>query len=77
MSKKNETFRSSTVELLFAEFNEVLRMTNEPDFAIANRCPEDQRAELVSLMNVAVLAFRAFAKERAERLHRPARAAVS
>lgn len=51
-------------EQLLAEFNEALRVHGRPDFSILERCPAASRKELLSLMNVAALAYRALAPER-------------
>jgi hypothetical protein len=55
---------NTATEILLAEFNEVLRLEGRPDFAILERCPEGDRKELLSLMNVALLAYLALAPER-------------
>ncbi len=54
----------SAVETLLAEFNEILRVQGRPDFSLLDRCPAGERKELLSLMNVSALAFRALAPER-------------
>jgi len=51
------------VELL-AEFNETLLRERRPDFSLLERCPSSERKELLSLMNVVALAYRALAPER-------------
>jgi len=61
MSSGNQ---SAAVEALLAEFNETLRVQGRPDFSLLERCPPDERKELLSLMNVSALAFRALAPER-------------
>jgi hypothetical protein len=50
-----------------ADFNEALRLEGRPDFSILERCPELYRRELLSLMNVAALAYRALEPERTAR----------
>ncbi|HZF10369.1 MAG TPA: hypothetical protein VFE33_16385 [Thermoanaerobaculia bacterium] len=64
MSSRVEAGPSAAVETLLAEFNETLRVEGRPDFSLLDRCPPDQRQELLSLMNVSALAFRALAPER-------------
>ena len=54
------------VESLFAEFNECLRVTGEANFSLLDACPPASRRELRSLMNVAVLAYRALQQQREE-----------
>jgi hypothetical protein len=54
----------AAVEELLAEFNETLRREGRPDFSLLERCPPSERKELLSLMNVAALAYRALAPER-------------
>jgi hypothetical protein len=66
---------SVAVEELLAEFNESLRVQGRPDFSLLDRCPSDQRKELLSLMNVAALAYRALAPEREAFKARRAKAA--
>ena len=56
--------QATITEELFAEFNEILRTTGHPDFALLERCPEPHRKELRSLMNVAALAYLALAPDR-------------
>jgi hypothetical protein len=63
MSSKVEADQSA-VETLLAEFNEKLRAQGRPDFSLLDRCPVSERKELLSLMNVSALAFRALAPER-------------
>ena len=55
------------VERLLADFNEALRLHGRPDFSIIERCPVPYRKELLSLCNVAALAYRALAPEREAR----------
>jgi hypothetical protein len=55
------------IEQLLADFNEVLRLEGRADFSILERCPEIYRRELLSLMNVAALAYRALEPEREAR----------
>ena len=55
------------VERLLADFNEALRLHGRPDFSIVERCPVMYRKELLSLCNVAALAYRALAPEREAR----------
>lgn len=64
MALRVEVRSSVAVEEILAEFNEGLRVQGRPDFSLLDRCPSDQRKELLSLMNVAALAFRALAPER-------------
>lgn len=64
MKPNAESINTTVVEELFGEFNENLRATGQPDFAILERCPEAHRRELRSLMNVAALAYRALEPER-------------
>lgn len=56
---------NTAIEVLLAEFHEALRLHGRPDYSILGRCPEGSRKELLSLMNVAALAHRALASERA------------
>jgi hypothetical protein len=58
------------VEELLYEFNEGLRLEGHPHFEILERCPEPQRRELLALMNVATLAWKALEPER--KAHRAA-----
>jgi hypothetical protein len=58
---------NAIVEHLLADFNEALRLEGRPDFSILERCPEPYRRELLSLMNVAALAYRALEPERIAR----------
>lgn len=55
------------VEQLLADFNEALRLQGRPDFSIIERCPVPYRKELLSLCNVAALAWRALEPEREAR----------
>lgn len=55
------------VERLLADFNEALRLHGRPDFSIIERCPKPYRKELLSLCNVAALAWRALEPEREAR----------
>jgi hypothetical protein len=57
----------SIVEELLAEFNETLRLHGRTDFLLLERCPRQYRKELLSLCNVAALAYRALAPEREAR----------
>jgi hypothetical protein len=41
-----------------------MRRDGHPDFSLLERCPPSERKELLSLMNVAALAYRALAPER-------------
>lgn len=66
MSARIDREENETVLKLFAEFNETIRTTGEADYSILDRCPAPHRQELRSLMNVALLAYRAFAPEREE-----------
>jgi hypothetical protein len=59
-----EQIRLTIVEELFGEFNEHLRTTGQPNFALLERCPEVHRKELRGLMNVAALTYRALEPER-------------
>jgi hypothetical protein len=52
------------VEILLAEFNETLRCEERADFTLLDRCPVEKRRELLALMNVAALAFRALEEDR-------------
>ena len=63
MNSKVEAGQSA-VETLLAEFSESLRTQGHPDFSLLDRCPASERKELLSLMNVCSLAFRALAPER-------------
>jgi len=65
--KRIESVHNTVVEELLAEFNEGLRLEGAPRFEILERCPEPQRRELLSLMNVAALAYRALEPERRAR----------
>jgi hypothetical protein len=53
----------SAVDLL-ATFNEHLRLHGTPDFGLLDQCPVEDRPELLSLMNVALLAYKALEPER-------------
>jgi hypothetical protein len=64
MSPTVERRENATVERLLAEFNEILRLQGRADFALLEQCLPSQRKELLSLMNVAALAYRALAPER-------------
>jgi hypothetical protein len=75
MASRTGAYPSVAVEELLAEFNESLRVQGRPDFSLVERCPSDQRKELLSLMNVAALAYRALAPEREAFKARKARAA--
>ena len=75
MASRTGAYPSVAVEELLAEFNENLRVQGRPDFSLAERCPSGQRKELLSLMNVAALAYRALAPEREAFKARKARAA--
>jgi hypothetical protein len=55
------------IEQLLSDFNEVLRLEGRADFSLLERCPEAYRRELLSLMNVAALAYRALEPERTAR----------
>ena len=55
------------IERLLSEFNEVLRLEGRADFSLLEHCPEAYRRELLSLMNVAALAYRALEPERMAR----------
>jgi hypothetical protein len=57
----------AVIEQLLADFNETLRLDGRPDFSILERCPVMYRKELLSLMNVAALAYRALKPEREAR----------
>jgi hypothetical protein len=57
----------AVIEQLLADFNETLRLHGRPDFSILERCPVMYRKELLSLMNVAALAYRALKPEREAR----------
>ena len=60
-----ETTNGAISELL-VEFNEELRVRGEAEFDhYLDRCPEQHRQELLSLMNVLHLAFHALAPFRA------------
>ena len=63
MSSKVEAGQTA-VETLLAEFNENLRVQGRLDFSLLDQCPASERKELLSLMNVSALAFRALAPER-------------
>lgn len=54
----------AVIERLLADFNETLHFDGRPDFSILKRCPVVYRKELLSLMNVAALAYRALEPER-------------
>lgn len=47
------------VDVLLAEFNETLRVSNHLDYALLEKCPVGSRKELRSLMNVIALAHKA------------------
>lgn len=64
MTNNVENIKNTAVEELFAEFNEILRVSGEANFGLLEHCPENNRKELRSLMNVATLAFRALEPER-------------
>ena len=57
----------AVIERLLADFNETLRLHGRPDFSILEQCPVIYRKELLSLMNVAALAYRALEPEREAR----------
>jgi hypothetical protein len=57
----------AVIERLLADFNETLRLHGRSDFSILERCPVMYRKELLSLMNVAALAYRALEPEREAR----------
>jgi hypothetical protein len=65
MNGRIETMDNTVVERLLADFNEVLRCQGRANFGFLERCPPDYRKELLALMNVAVLAYRALEPERA------------
>jgi hypothetical protein len=64
MAPKADLIKNTVIEELFGEFNEILRTTGQPDFALLDRCPEAHHKELRSMMNVAVLAYYALEPER-------------
>jgi hypothetical protein len=64
MPMKPPRVENPTLENLFAEFGETLRTTGKADFRLLDGCPLAERQELLSLMNVAVLTSRAFARGR-------------
>jgi len=64
MSPTIEAASNTVVEELLAEFNEGLRLEGKLRFELLERCPEPERKELLSLMNVAALAYRAMEPER-------------
>ena len=61
------TLENAVIEQLLDDFNEVLHREGRLDFSILERCPEPYRRELLSLMNVAALAYRALEPERTAR----------
>jgi len=69
--RPDKEMENAVVEQLLSLFNEVLRREGRADFSLLERCPEASRRELLSLMNVAALAYRALEPERtASRLAR-------
>jgi hypothetical protein len=64
MKTEPDDSENTLVETLFTEFNETLRTEGRADFTILDHCPVEDRKELLSLMNVAALAYRALAPER-------------
>lgn len=64
MSSSDNRYGRSASEELLGEFNETLRREGRPDFSLLERCPPSEYKELLSLMNVATLAYRALAPER-------------
>lgn len=61
------SLENAIIEQLLSGFNEALRLAGRPDFSILERCPEPYRRELLSLMNVSALAYRALEPERTAR----------
>jgi hypothetical protein len=64
MSSGVGEYENTPVERLLAEFTESLRVHGRPDFSLLELCPPDLRRELLSLMNVAALSYRALGPER-------------
>jgi len=64
MSSRGTRHGGTAVEELLAEFSQIMRSEGRPDFSLLERCPPSERKEFLSLMNVAVLAYRALAPER-------------
>jgi hypothetical protein len=54
----------TAVEVLLADFNEGLRLEGVPHFELLEQCPPADRPELLSLMNIAVLAYYGLRRER-------------
>jgi len=65
--KPEKNLKNAVIESRLAAFNEALRREGRPDFSLLERCPEAYRRELLSLMNVAALAYRALEPERLAR----------
>lgn len=65
--RPEKEIENAIIEQLLSEFNEVLRLEGRADFSLLERCPEEHRRELLSLMNVAALAYRALEPERTAR----------
>ena len=65
--RHEKEMENSAIEQLLSDFNEVLRLEGQADFSLLERCPEAHRRELLSLMNVAALAYRALEPERKAR----------
>jgi hypothetical protein len=64
MAARIEAVQNTIVEELLAEFNEGLRSEGRARFEVLQRCPEPQKRELLALMNVATLAYRALEPDR-------------
>lgn len=65
--RSEKEMENTTIEQLLSDFNEVLRLEGRADFSLLEHCPEAHRRELLSLMNVAALAYRALEPERTAR----------
>jgi len=64
MPAEVEKIEQNRFEELLASFNEHLRCTGQTNFGLLQQCPLHRQKELRSLMNAAVLAYRALKPER-------------
>jgi hypothetical protein len=76
MNSRGNRRGGTVVEDLLAQFNETLRLEGRPDFSLLKRCPPSEQKELLSLMNVAALAYRALAPEREAFQAHPAKVVI-